>query len=178
MYYLSYIKALHVIFIVAWFSGLFFLGRIFVYHREAFEKDPAAKDVLLPLFLSAERRVWYIIIWPSLIITLVLGSILMVKTGAYREGWFHLKLLLILFFLGYHVFYARLRKQFRKEDVALSSVKLRLLNEVPFFFLIFISFTVYLRSFFSGLWAGAVLVILLVSLAFIVRFFRQFKKKN
>ena len=128
--YLAYIKALHIIFIVSWFSGVFFLGRILVYHREALEKPENEKEVLIPLLTSAARRVWYIIIIPSMIITLGMGGTLMVQLGAYREGWFHFKLLFILAFLIYHVYYAKYRKQLKQGHVILTSLKFRLFKSI------------------------------------------------
>ncbi len=171
MQYLIF-KALHVIFIVSWFAGIFFLGRMFIYHREALDKTQVEQDILIPLFSSAEKRIMFIIILPSMLITLGLGLSLMAASGAYREGWFHFKMVFVILFIGYNHYCVRIRKKLANKDLSLSSLKLRLLNEVPFLFLVAIVFTVFLRSFFSGLWAATVVVsiaVLLMIIAFLIR---------
>lgn len=177
MHYLT-LKALHVIFIVSWFAGLFFLGRILVYHREALEKEESEKKVLVPLLTGAAKRVWYIITIPSMLITVTIGLTLMVHTGAFREGWFHFKFLFVILFLLYNIYLDKIRRAFARGELKLSSVRLRLLNEVPFLFLIAITFTVFLRSFFSGLWAALVVVGAGISITLISYFIRKLKSQK
>ena len=154
---LLHIKALHVIFMVSWFAGLFFLGRMLIYIKQA-EKNQ--EPSIITHSTKAARRVWYIITLPSLILTICFGSYLAYKLGAYREGWFHFKLLLVLLFIAYNIYCESLRRRFIHKKPTPSIWKLRLLNEVPFLFLISIIFTVYLKNLFSGLWS--LLVLLLV----------------
>jgi protoporphyrinogen IX oxidase len=170
-----YLKALHIIFIVSWFSGLFFIGRMYVYHQQALEKGESKNTYLIDLLTSGEKRTMFIIILPSTIITLALGSSLMYYTGAYRMGWFHFKLLLIVAFLFYNHLYGRIRKKLITGENKISSFKLRLLNEVPFFFLVGIVFTVYLKSLFSSLWAILVLILLVLSITLLVKLFKKKK---
>jgi putative membrane protein len=177
MHYLT-LKALHIIFIVSWFAGLFFLGRILVYHREALEKDESEKKILLPLFESAAKRVWYIITLPSLLITIGLGLTLMMQIGAFREGWFHFKFLFVALFIAYNIYLEKIRRAFARGELKLSSIRLRLLNEVPFLFLVAITFTVFSKSFFSGLWAGLVVVGFAVSVTTIMYFIRRLKRSE
>ena len=148
MQLILYLKAFHIIFIVTWFSGLFFMGRMFVYHAEALKKEAEEKRVLVNLFVGAERRVWFIIVIPSMLLTLTFGSWLMVETGAYREGWFHFKLLFIHLFVAYNFHCGKIRKRLIKETLTTSPRKLRFLNEIPLAFLVAIVFTVFLKSFF------------------------------
>jgi protoporphyrinogen IX oxidase len=176
MQYLIF-KALHVIFIVSWFAGLFFMGRLFIYHRDALDKSKEEQDILIPLFSSAERRVLYIIIMPSMLITVALGLRLMMASGAYREGWFHFKMLFVFLFIGYNHYCSRIRKQLLNKTIRLSSLKLRLLNEVPFLFLIAIVFTVFLKSFFSALWAATVVISIAALLIIISLLIRKKKLK-
>lgn len=174
MHYLT-LKALHIIFIVSWFAGLFFLGRVLVYHREALDKNEPDKGILVPVFEGAGKRVWYIITLPSMLITLGLGLTLMVHTGAFREGWFHFKVLFIALFIFYNVYLEKIRRAFSRGEKKLSSIKLRLINEVPFLFLIAITFTVFMKSFFSGLWAVLVVIGGAVSITLISYFIRRLK---
>ena len=167
---LLYIKALHVIFMVSWFAGLFFLGRFFIYHKEAIEKN---EQSIIDLSISACRRVWYIIVLPSLILTILFGSYLAYKIGAYREGWLHFKLMIVILFVFYNIYLAKLRKAFYQNKPTPKSWKLRLINEVPFFFLVTIIFTVYLKDLFSGLWALFVLIMIVFILSSSLYLFKK-----
>ena len=158
---------------VSWFSGLFFLGRIFVYHQKAMTSQDAGNDVLIKLCTSAAKRVWYIIVLPALCVTVGAGTWLMMHTGAYKEGWFHLKLLLIIVFLFYNLICGRIRKKLKNGEHHWSSLKLRLFNEIPFLFLVSIVFTVYYKSFFSGVWALTVLCLIVLIAALLYYILRK-----
>jgi putative membrane protein len=172
------LKAFHIIFMVSWFAGVFFLGRVLVYIRESLEKSQEERSLLLPMLYSGARRVWYIIMLPSILITLVVGMMLMGHTGAYSQGWFHVKMVLVILFIIYNFYLNKLRLRMLKEDLPLSGLKLRLLNEVPFLFLISICFTVFLRDFFSGLWAAFVVIGGSMAIGFISFFLNRLKKKH
>lgn len=172
----AYLKALHIIFVVSWFSALFFLGRIFIYHKEALEKKEDANTYLMDLLKLSEKRTVYIILWPSILLSLVIGTVLIVKTGAYRQGWFHFKLLLLLLFFAYNIYYLGLRKKLEMGTCKLSGLKLRFLNEVPFFFLVGIVFAVYMKNLFSGIWALIVLLLVVILTTALVRMYKKKKR--
>lgn len=171
-YFLTF-KALHIIFMVSWFSALFFLGRVLIYHSEVLEKDEE-KKLFVPFFLKSERNIIWIILIPSILLTATFGTIMMFLTRAHYQGWFHIKLSLIMAFLFYNGYLLRLRRHIRLERPHPKGVKLRLLNEVPFFFLVGIVFTVYHKNFFSGIWAVLVLLFTLTLIGLVVRL----RKKN
>ena len=84
------VKALHIIFIVTWFSGLFYMVRLMIYHSEAMKKEEPARTILIDQFKIMEGRLWYIIAVPSMILTLIFGTWLLIlnpflffKTGDY-----------------------------------------------------------------------------------------------
>jgi protoporphyrinogen IX oxidase len=168
-------KALHIIFVVTWFSALFFLGRILIYHSESLDKKESEKSVLIPLFLKAERNIIWIILIPSITLAIIFGLYMMLLTRAYEHGWFHIKMALLIIFLIYNGYLLRLRRQIRLEHTHPKGFKLRLLNEVPFIFLVGIVFTVYHKNFFSGLWAVLVLLAVITTIAI---FFRIKKNYN
>lgn len=159
-------KSLHIIFLVSWFSSVFFLGRLFVYHREALDKSEDESRVLLPLFLSSERRTLYIILLPSMILSLCIGLSLMMMYKSYQQPWFHLKMLLVILFVALNIYMIKLYRKLGKGTKVLSPVRLRLLNEVPFIFLASIVFTVYTKDFFSG--GLQIAMVGVLTLAFIV----------
>ncbi len=89
----QYIKPLHVIFIVTWFAGLFYIVRLFIYHTEAETKPEPEKSILQTQYKLMEKRLWYGITWPSMILTLVFGSwLLWLNPYFLSEGYFILKL--------------------------------------------------------------------------------------
>ena len=98
----SIIKALHIIFVVTWFAGLFYIVRLFIYSAEANqEKDEQKKLILLEQFAIMKRRLWFGITWPSAIITLLFGLYLVYLYSAF-PAWLILKLVLLIFLYAYH----------------------------------------------------------------------------
>jgi protoporphyrinogen IX oxidase len=121
-----WLKAGHMIFAIFWIAGLFMLPRYFVYHQEA---DPASPDNRT--WIEREGRLRRIILTPSLIVVWVLGLVLAYTTGAFSQGWFHAKLLILLLLSGYHGFLVSYAKKLARGQRSLSGRQLRLLNEVP-----------------------------------------------
>lgn len=162
---LSLIKALHVVFMVAWFAGMFFLGRMVIYLSEGVRDN---QPDVVALMDKAIRRVSRIIVWPSTVMTVGLGLWLMVLTQAYVSPWFHLKMTLVVVLLVQQHYVFRLVKQLRRGDCRRSSVFLRVFNEVPFFLLLGIVLTVYTRDTYSGV-VAMVFLFCLVGLGFGIR---------
>jgi putative membrane protein len=108
MLYLN-LKALHIIGVVVWFAGLFYLGRLFVYHKEAEDRPEAERRVLLEQFEIMERRLYYAITWPGLCITVGFG--LSVIGPWLTSGWMHAKLTFVVLLIAYHLGCGALRKQ-------------------------------------------------------------------
>ncbi len=142
-----YIKALHVIFVVCWFAGLFYMVRLFIYTKEAYEKEEPAKSILTNQFILMQRKLWFIITWPAGIGTFVFGIwMLAVNPAILMFPWMWLKLifvgLLALYHLQCHSFY----KQQKMGIFKTSSFKLRLFNEIATVFLVAIVFLVIVKS--------------------------------
>ena len=152
-----YFKALHIIGVVVWFSGLFYLGRLFVYHREAADRPAEQRRLFHEQFSLMEKRLWYAITWPGLVITVVMGLALIYFFGL--PPWLRVKLLLVLLLLGYHFLCGMIRQQLALEQYRLSSVQLRAFNEIPSLLLIGIVFVVVLKDQFSWVKLGLVLVV-------------------
>lgn len=127
-----YIKAFHIVAIVAWFAGLFYLPRLFVYHAET------SDQLSLERFKLMERRLFYGITWPAAILASVLGLALITYNSAYylKSGWMHGKLSLVLILWAYHLFCGRYLKDFAKCNNKKSSKFFRCFNEVPTLLLI------------------------------------------
>jgi protoporphyrinogen IX oxidase len=131
---LLFLKAAHIIGFVAWFAGMFYLGRIFVYHKEAIEKNDATTPILVNQYGLMEWRVYKIIINPAMILTWVCGLGMLYIHG--REWfklnmWMHHKLLFLLLLTGYHGYCKSVIKKIQSNQMTFTSFQFRLFNEVP-----------------------------------------------
>lgn len=161
----NYIKALHIIFVVNWFAGLFYMPRLFIYATEANEKPEPEKSILINQFKIMQRKLWYIITWPACVITMVLGITLLVKSGFLSQGWMHIKLTFVLLLLFYHFSLHYIFKQQQANTFSFTSTQLRIWNEVATIFLFAIVFLAVVKtnlSFLTGFIGLAILVILLM----------------
>jgi len=122
----AWLKAGHIIFVIFWMAGLFMLPRYFVYHQEAAADSPENA-----VWIDRERKLLKIILNPALIVVWVLGLLLAYTTGAWTQGWFHAKLLLVLALSGYHGYLAGYHKKLARGERSLTGKQLRLFNEVP-----------------------------------------------
>ena len=139
-----WVKAFHVIFMVTWFAGLFYLPRLFVYHALCSD-EPGNKR-----FKIMERKLFYGIMTPGAVLTIVLGLWLLVDYAwaAYSNmGWLHAKLALVLVLVVYHIYCGRLLNDFKHDRNRKSHVFYRWFNEVPVILLIVIVILVVVRPF-------------------------------
>ncbi|MFN4136562.1 MAG: CopD family protein [Novosphingobium sp.] len=121
-----WLKAGHVIFVIFWMAGLFMLPRFFVYHQEAPPGSPENA-----IWVDREAKLMKIIMWPSLVVVWVLGLGLALDIGAFQQGWFHLKLALVLVLTAYQFWLAHYAQLLASGVRRLSGRKLRMLNEIP-----------------------------------------------
>ncbi|MCB2047165.1 MAG: CopD family protein [Novosphingobium sp.] len=121
-----WLKAGHIIFVIFWMAGLFMLPRYFVYHQES---EPGSPEEAR--WFDREAKLRKIILTPSLIVVWILGLALAMTTGAFSQGWFHAKLLLVVLLSGYHGWLVSYAKKLARGERSLTGKKLRLLNEVP-----------------------------------------------
>lgn len=138
-----WVKALHIISMVCWFAGLFYLPRLFVYHASA--EDTVSQE----RFKIMERKLYRGIMTPAMIATLVFGIWLISYSPSYylHAGWFHAKLTLVVILLGYHHACGRLLKKFANDTNTRSHVFFRWFNEFPVLVLIAISILVVVKPF-------------------------------
>ncbi len=163
------IKALHLIFMVTWFAGLFYIVRLFIYHREAIDHPEPAKSILTSQFALMEKRLWYAITWPSAVLCTVFGvSMLVMEPLLLQLDYMHLKLGFVAALIVYHVATHSVFKRFQRNESTLpSSIRLRFYNELPTVFLIAVIFIIIKKdsfSWISGL-AGILGVAILLTVA-------------
>lgn len=176
--YLS-LKALHIIFIVTWFAGLFYIPRLFIYHSEALEKDEPERSILDAQLSKMTRLLWYVITWPSAIITLVFGSWLLVSQPAWLSAPFmHVKLTFVLLLYLYHLSLHRMYSQLQKGIAKYSSIQLRVWNEVATILLIAIVFLVVKKDQISWLWGTIGILATAIVLMFAIKGYKKIREKK
>ena len=136
-----WLKALHLISMVAWFAGMFYMFRLFVYHAENADK-PEVTAVLKGM----AEKLYRVITTPAMIATWVFGlAMLALNPSLFSQPWLHVKLTLLLGLSGYHGYVGSVRRRFANDDVCLTSRQCRIRNEVPTVFLIAIVLLAVLR---------------------------------
>jgi len=127
-----WLKAFHIIFMVAWFAGLFYIFRLFVYHAK-FQNEPKMREA----YTLMERKLLYIIMHPAMALTILFGFLLIAQNpSVLSAAWFHAKLLLVLFLVIYQIFAGITHKRFARGEFFLSEKACRVINEVPTLILI------------------------------------------
>jgi len=179
-----YLKALHIIFIVTWFAGLFYMPRLFIYATEANDKPLHEKEILQKQFAVMMKRLWYGITWPSAILTLVSGPTVMItgdwsKTVLQPEGrWLLIKLVFVVFLYAYHWSLHRIFKQEMKGMFRYTSQQLRLWNEVATVFLIAIVMLAVVKQSISLLWGVLSLILFIVLLMSAIRIYKLIRNRK
>lgn len=174
-----YLLALHIIFVVTWFAGLFYIVRLYIYHAEANQKSEPEKSILQKQYKIMERRLWYGITWPSMIFTYVFGSwILYDIYGLNIPAWLLLKLSFVFGLTLYHVQCHVMFSQLQKDVIKYSSFKLRMWNEVATIFLVAIIFIVVMKDMLSFIWALLGLILFSVTIFLAIKIYKRGREKK
>ncbi len=135
----SWFKAFHIIGIVVWFAGLFYLVRLFIYHVEANQEPEPARTILKNQYQIMEKRLYNIITTPGMLLTVAMAiGLLTTEPEVLKQTWLHVKLGFVVLLLGYHHYCKRLMKQLAVDECRWSSQQLRALNEAPSLMLVVI----------------------------------------
>jgi len=179
MEFFKYIKALHIIFIVTWFAGLFYIVRLFIYHTEANDFEEPKKSTLQAQYKIMQSRLWYGITWPSMVLVLLTGTYLVWQMPGYlSQAFFIVKLCFVFGLVLYHLQCHLIFKQLQNDVVKYSSFKLRMWNEVATLFLVSIVFLIVLQNnteFIKGLLG---LIIFAVVLMIAIRLYKKSREKK
>lgn len=179
-----YLKALHIIFVVTWFAGMFYMPRLFIYNTEAADKEPAAKNALREQFKIMMKRLWFGITWPSAVLTLLLGGTVLQQGGWYNllnepEGrWLVVKLVFVFFLYLYHFSLHRIYKQQMNDVFKYTSQQLRIWNEVATIFLVAIVTLAVVKESISFVWAVAGLIGFVFVLMSAIKIYKAVRNKK
>ncbi|MBC9794610.1 CopD family protein [Sinomicrobium weinanense] len=177
--YYNYIKALHLIFVITWFAGLFYIPRLFVYQVEAFQKPSPEKEILGKQLKLMAKRLWFIITWPSAILAVIFAVWLLFLFPSWLQaGWMYVKLFFVLLLIGYHVKTHQIFKQLQRDEVKYSSGFMRIWNEGATILLFAIVFLVILKN--SINWIFGVLGILVLGILLMlgIKLYKRIRDKN
>ena len=167
MEYYNYIKALHLIFVITWFAGLFYIPRLFIYHIEANTKPQIEKEILLNQFKIMTKRLWLIITWPSAILATVLAIVLFVlNPGLINFDWMKVKLVFVIILWLYHIKTDFIYKELQNDIINYSSNFMRYWNEGATIILFAVIFLITLKS--ATNWIFGILAIIFLSIILIL----------
>ena len=171
-----YLKAIHIIFVVTWFAGLFYMPRLLIYWIEAQSKSEPEQSILTHQFKIMASRLWFIITWPSAIITFGMGAALLINQPEWLTyGFMRIKLILVFLLYAYqgsiHFIYRRQENGVFKY----TSQQLRIWNEIGTLFLIAIVFLIVLKDTLSMLWGILGLVILMGVMLVAIRIYKKYR---
>lgn len=178
-----YLKALHIIFIVTWFAGLFYIVRLFIYNTEAADKDEPERSILQKQFGVMIKRLWLGITWPSAILTLIFGPWVMFDANwhnaLFEEGgrWLLIKLLFVLGLYVYHFTLHAIYKQQTEGIFKYTSQQLRIWNEVATIFLIAIVMLATVKQALSIVWGLIGLILFIIVLMSAIKIYRNISNK-
>ncbi len=174
-----YLKALHIIFIVTWFSGMFYIVRLFIYHTEANEQQEPARTILLSQFSIMMKRLWFGITWPSAVLTLILGPAMWYSYNHFSTAnqWLDIKLLFVSGLYTYHFSLHYIYKQLQKGIFKFTSSQLRIWNEVATIFLVAIVMLAAVKQGISLLWGLGGLVALVILLMSAIKIYKRVRTK-
>lgn len=176
------IKALHLIFVITWFAGLFYIVRLFVYHAEAKQKEDVEQRILVKQYQLMQYRLWYIITWPSAILAsfFAFWMLFFTQIGSawLTMPWMHVKLTFVFLLYLYHLKCHQIFKQLQQDNVKHSSTFFRLWNEGATLILFSVVFLVILKNAIN--WVFGVLGIVLFSILLMLGFkiYKKIREKN
>ena len=179
MGYYNYIKSLHLIFVITWFAGLFYIVRLFVYHIEANNKPSPEKEILIKQYKLMSYRLWYIITWPSAILATVFAVILLFLIPEWlQQSWMHVKLTFVFLLFLYHFKCHSIYRQLQRDEVKYTSGFMRLWNEGATIILFAVVFLVILKN--AVDWVFGVIGIILFSILLMLgyKFYKRIREKN
>jgi len=175
---IPYVISIHIIFVVSWMAGLFYIVRLFVYHVEANDKPEPNRSILQQQFIIMEQRLWNAITTPAMIITVLSGLYMLIQLQLYSQPWMMVKLGFVAGLLVYHFICQNIIHQLKNGVFKWSSNQLRIWNEVATIFLVAIVFTVILKSTIDWIYGVIGLILFAVIIMSAVKIYKYNRQKG
>lgn len=171
-----YVKSLHLIFVITWFAGLFYIPRLFVYQIEAHQEEEPSRSILLKQLKLMTRRLWYIITWPSAVLATIFAIYLLILNPAFlQQTWMHVKLGFVFLLFIYHGKTHQVFNQLENDIVKWTSNGMRLYNEGPTLILFAVVFLVILKSAVNWIYGVIGIVILAIILMILFKIYKRYR---
>lgn len=178
MSYLT-LKALHLIFVICWFAGLFYIGRMFIYFKEAESKESQERKILQKQFLIMAERVMNIIIWPSVLLASTFGSVMIFyNQGLLDSLWMKIKLVIVFLLIAYVITCQYFLNCMRKGKLNVSENQLRFFSEGATLFLISIVSIASLKTQVSWIYFTVIFLITAVTLSILIKLYKKYILSN
>ncbi len=179
MEYYQYVKALHLIFVITWFAGLFYIPRLFVYHIEANNKPSPDKEILTEQLKIMTKRLWYIITWPSAILTTIFAIwLLILMPNLLNENWMIVKLGFVVLLIIYQLKTHQIFNQLQRDDIRYTSNFMRIWNEGSTIVLFSVVFLVILRNAIDWIFGVVGIIMLSLLLMLGIKWYKKIREKN
>ena len=179
MEFYNYIKSLHLIFVITWFAGLFYIVRLFVYQIEANDKPSPEKEILQKQYKIMTYRLWYIITWPSAVLATIFALLLLhLNPGFIEMPWMQVKLGFVVLLFIYHFKCHKIYSELQNDTVKYTSNFMRLWNEGATIILFAVVFLVILKNAINWIYGvvGIVLFSVIIMLGF--KFYKRIREKQ
>ena len=179
MEYYNYIKSLHLIFVITWFAGLFYIVRLFVYHIEANSKPSPEREILIKQYKLMSYRLLYIITWPSAVLATVFAVTLLVLLPEWlKQPWMHVKLTFVFLLFLYQLKCHSIFKQLQNDEVKYTTGFMRLWNEGATIILFAVVFLVILKSAINWIFGVVGIIVFSILLMLGYKFYKRIREKN
>ncbi len=177
--YYNYIKALHLIFVITWFAGLFYIPRLFIYHIEASHKPSPECEILSDQLKLMTKRLWYIITWPSAILATFFAIWLLILYPSWlTQPWMHIKLTFVVLLIAYHVKNHQIFKKFQRDTIDYTSNYMRIWNEGATLILFAVVFLVILKGTFNWIYGVVGIIVLGILLMMGIKLYKRIRNRN
>ncbi|AOW16815.1 protoporphyrinogen IX oxidase [Polaribacter vadi] len=174
-----YVKALHIIFVVTWFAGLFYIPRLFIYQTEAEDKLEPAKSILQTQYKLMTKRLWYIITWPSAILASIFGIWMLIQNPYYlSEPWMLVKIAFVFALYFYHGFCQKIYNKLQRDIIKYSAFKLRIFNEISTIILFAVVFLVTVKSAINWIWGVVGIILFGILMMLGIKLYKRIREKN
>lgn len=172
-------KSLHIIFVVTWFAGLFYIVRLFIYHTEATKKPEMERNILIAQYSIMEKKLWWYITTPSMYLTFLFGIwVLTLNTAAYNQPWMYIKISFVVLLAFYHFLCQKIMKDLFNNKVVWTSYGLRVWNELATLFLVVIVFLVEMKSTMDWMYGTIGFIGTAVSLFLAIKLYKTIREKR
>lgn len=177
--YYNYIKALHLIFVITWFAGLFYIPRLFIYHIEASQKPSPEREIISKQLQMMAKRLWTIIAWPSAVLCTFFAVVLLILNPSLLQlPWMHVKLTFVLLLWAYHIRNHFIYKQLQHDEVNYTSTYMRIWNEGATIILFAVIFLVILKSAINWIFGVIGIIVLGILLMLGIRLYKRISDRE